>query len=91
MTLIEILSMNLRYYRKVYHVSQEQFAEIIGTSLSYLNRIERRKPDIKFSTVEKFAKNLNKYDSNLKITASDLLTYNEKHKTDFARIDEIHK
>ncbi len=41
MKLIEILSINLKYYRMQYNLSQEKFAEILGTSLSYLNQIEK--------------------------------------------------
>ena len=37
MKLIEILSINLKYYRMHYNLSQEKFAEVLGTSLSYLN------------------------------------------------------
>ena len=41
----EILSMNLKYYRQKYNLSQEKFAEVIGTNLVYLNQMEncRRK------------------------------------------------
>ena len=38
MKLIEILAINLRYYRMKHNLSQEKFAEILGTSLSYLNQ-----------------------------------------------------
>lgn len=36
----EILSINLKFYRKKYNLSQEKFADILGTTLSYLNQIE---------------------------------------------------
>ena len=47
----EILSINLRYYRKKYNLSQEKFAEVIGTSLSHLNKMEQQKVDVKLSTL----------------------------------------
>lgn len=68
MKLIEILSINLKYYRMQYNLSQEKFAEILGTSLSYLNQIENLKVNVRLATVDKFADNLKKYDSKLKIT-----------------------
>ena len=88
MNLKEILSVNLRYYRKKYDLSQEKFAEILGTSLSHLNRIEQNKIDVKASSIDKYTDKLNKYDKNLKITSEDLVTYKEERKTNFNRIDE---
>lgn len=84
----EILSMNLKYYRKKYNLSQEKFAEKLGSNLVYLNQIEncKRKPTI--DMLEKMANNLNNYDNNLNITASDLIRYNPKHITNYSRIDE---
>ena len=40
MRLCESLAINLKYFRLKYHLSQEKFAEILGTTLSYLNQIE---------------------------------------------------
>lgn len=88
MRICDILVINLKYYRKKYNLSQEKFAEIIGTSLSYLNQIENKKVDVKSSTIDKFARNLNKYDSKLQITSEDLVTYDEKRLTNYSRIDE---
>lgn len=88
MRICDILVVNLKYYRKKYNLSQEKFAEIIGTSLSYLNQIENKKVDVKSSTIDKFARNLNKYDSKLQITSEDLVTYDEKRLTNYSRIDE---
>lgn len=84
----QILSMNLKYYRQKYNLSQEKFAEIIGSNLVYLNQMEncKRKPTI--DMLDKIKDNLNKYDKTLNLASSDLITYNTKHKTDYARIDE---
>ena len=87
MKLIEILSINLKYYRMQYNLSQEKFAEVLGTSLSYLNQIENLKVNVRLATVDKFADNLKKYDSKLKITSEDLVTYDEKRLTNYSRID----
>ena len=88
MKLIEILSINLKYYRMQYNLSQEKFAEVLGTSLSYLNQIENLKVNVRLATVDKFADNLKKYDSKSKIAATDFLTYNKEHITNYLRVDE---
>lgn len=88
MKLCEILAINLKYYRKKYNLSQEKFAEVLGTTLSYLNQIENNKVDVKSSTIDKFAKNINDYDKKAKITSEDLVTYTKEHITNFSRIDE---
>ena len=88
MKLIEILSINLKYYRKLYNLSQENFAEILGTSLPYLNQIENLKVNVRLATVDKFAENLREYDSKTKISSTDFLTYRKDHITNYSRIDE---
>ena len=62
MELTDILSINLRYYRKKYNLSQEKFAEVLGTSLSHLNKIEQKKIDVKLSTIKKYNDRLKKFD-----------------------------
>ena len=88
MKIRDVLAINLKYYRKKLNLPQEKFAEIIGTSLSYLNQIENRKVDVRTSTIDKFAENINKYDKKLKITSLDLVNYDESKKTNYTRIDE---
>lgn len=88
MKIVNNLSDNLRYYRKKYNLSQEKFAEVLGTSLSHLNKLENKKVDIKASTIEKYASKLNKYDNNLSIDGEDLLTYHKNRITSYNRIDE---
>lgn len=91
MKLCENLAINLKYYRKKYNLSQEKFAEILGTSLSYLNQIENVKVDVKTSTIDKFARNLNIYDKKIKIKPEDLVTYRKDQITNYSRIDEVSK
>ena len=88
MRLCESLAINLKYYRKKYNLSQEKFAEVLGTTLSYLNQIENGKVDVKCSTIDKFASNINKYDKKVKLKSEDLVIYNKAHITHFSRIDE---
>ena len=88
MELSDILSINLRYYRKKYNLSQEKFAEILGTSLSHLNKVEQKKIDVKLSSIKKYTDRIRKYDKSLKIENNDLLTYYKDRETSFNRIDE---
>jgi len=88
MKIRDVLSINLKYYRKILNLPQEKFADIIGTSLSYLNQIENKKVDVRTSTIDKFAKNLNNYNKALNITSLDLVKYDERRITNYSRIDE---
>ena len=87
MNLKEILSINLRYYRKKYNLSQEKFAEVIGTSLSHLNKMEQQKVDVKLSTITKYADNLSKF-ANVLIEPIDFLNNDKSRITNYSRIDE---
>ena len=88
MKIRDILAINLKYYRKVLNLPQEKFAEVIGTSLSYLNQIENKRVDVRSSTIDKFANNLNNYNKKLTISSLDLVTYDENRITNYTRIDE---
>ena len=87
MNLMEILSINLRCYRKKYNLSQEKFAEVIGTSLSHLNKMEQQKVDVKLSTITKYADNLSKF-ANVLIEPIDFLNNDKSRITNYSRIDE---
>ncbi len=85
----EILFINLKYYRKVYNLSQEQFAEKVGSNLTYINDLEnyKRKPTI--DMLDKITDGINKnIDTKINITSSDLIKYNKSHVTNYKRIDE---
>ena len=88
MELSDILSINLRYYRKKYNLSQEKFAEVLGTSLSHLNKVEQKKIDVKLSSIKKYTDKIKQYDKSLNIESNDLLTYYKDRETSFNRIDE---
>lgn len=87
MNLSELLSINLRYYRKLYNLSQERFAEAIGTSLSHLNKMEQQKVDVKLSTITKYASNLSKF-AKTNIEPIDFLSSDKSRITHYLRIDE---
>lgn len=77
----DILAINLKYYRYKNKLSQEKLAEMLGSTLPYINQLEngRRKPTLEL--LDKFAKKLN-------TTSADLITYNEDHFVMAKRIDE---
>ena len=87
MNLKEILSINLRYYRKKYNLSQEKFAEVIGTSLSHLNKMEQGKVDVKLSIITKYADNLSKF-AKVMIEPIDFFNNDKSRITNYSRIDE---
>lgn len=84
----KILSINLKYYRQYFNLSQEKFAEKIGSNLVYINQLENCKRKPTTDMLDKLANGINKLDKSLNITASDLLKYDPRHKTNFNRIDE---
>lgn len=88
MELSDIFSINLRYYRKKYNLSQEKFAEVLGTSLSHLNKVDQKKIDVKLSSIKKYTDRIRKYNKSLRIDSNDLLIYCKDRETRFNRIDE---
>ena len=84
----KILSMNLKFYRQYFNLSQEKFAEKIGSNLVYINQLENCKRKPTTDMLDKLANGINKLDKSLNITASDLLKFDPNHKTNFNRIDE---
>lgn len=77
----EILAINLKYYRYQRKMSQEKFAELLGSTLPYINQLEngRRKPTLEL---------LDKYSAILGVTSAELITYNIKHNVIAKHIDE---
>ena len=77
----DILAINLKYYRYKNNLSQEKFAEMLGSTLPYIKQLEngRRKPTLAL---------LDKYATKLNVTSADLITYNEEHFIVAKRIDE---
>ena len=76
----EIFAINLKYYRYKLDLSQEKFAEKLGSTLSYINQLEnaRRKPTLEL---------VDRFSDILGIEASELLTYNPKHVIEKIRVD----
>ena len=80
----DILAINLKYYRYQHNLSQEKFAEMLNSTLPYINQLEngKRKPTLEL---------LDKFASKLNVTSADLITYNENHLIVANRIDERNK
>lgn len=85
----QILSINLKYYRLKYKLSQEKLAEVVGSSLAYIGQMEKGKRNPSMDMLDKIANGMN---NNLKpcpdITSSDLIKYDKNHLTSFSRVDE---
>ena len=77
----DILAINLKYYRYKNKLSQEKFAEMLGSTLPYINQLENGRRKQTLELLDKFAKKLN-------TTSADLITYNEDHFVMAKRIDE---
>ena len=80
MSSIEIFAINLKYYRYKLNLSQEKFAEKLGSTLSYINQLENAKRKPTLDLIDKFADILG-------TNTSTLLTYNSKHIIDKIRVD----
>ncbi len=54
-TLLEILSANLREYRRIRGFSQEELAEMCGLHRTYVGSVERQERNVTLSTLEALA------------------------------------
>lgn len=98
MTARENLSMNLRYYRKIFNLSQEKFGEMIGSNLKYINELENCKRNLRIDMLDKISSGLNKALKTEKsirdklgcdvITSDMLIRYQKSNETFYKRIDE---
>ncbi|HGM7289790.1 TPA: helix-turn-helix domain-containing protein [Serratia marcescens] len=59
MNIKEILSENVRSYRNINNLSQEQLAEICGLHRTYIGSVERKERNVTLSTLIILAKALN--------------------------------
>ena len=77
--LLEIFSLNLKYYRKAAGLTQLELAKITGCAHNFINDIENRKKGASFETVENIAKALNVEPFFFFINPKDRF-YGENHK-----------
>ena len=54
----EILSMNIKYYRQKYNLSQEDFAEVLKTTPTYVSGLENAKRNTRIDYVDHIANTL---------------------------------
>ena len=76
----EIIGINLKYYRYKLGLSQEKFAEKLGSTLPYINQLEnaRRKPTLEL---------LDKFSNILGVNSCTLIKYDKKHIIKKVRVD----
>ena len=72
MKLRNIVGMNLRYYRFLFVITQEQFYEDANLNYKYLSRIENGKVNMTVDFIDSIANKLN-------LSTSDLITYKSSH------------
>ena len=77
----DILAINLKYYRYQRNLSQEKYAELLGSTLPYINQLENGKRNPTLELLDKFSDVLG-------VTSADLITYNKQHYIIAKRIDE---
>lgn len=65
----KVLAINLKYYRHENNLSQEELADSLKASLTYINNLENSKRNPSLKTVDKIVSYFN-------ITTAQLLTYN---------------
>ena len=92
------LAINLRFYRKVFNLSQEKFGELIGSNLKYINELENCKRNLRIDMLDKISLGITNALSKNKhacdvlgckvVTSSMLIDYFKEHETDYKRIDE---
>lgn len=73
MAIKEILAENVREYRHINNLSQEQLAEISGLHRTYIGSVERKERNVTLSTLIFLSKALN-------VSVPDLLTKQESKK-----------
>ena len=76
----DILAINLKYYRYQLNFSQEKFAEMLNSTLPYINQLEKGKRKPTLELLDKLAEKLG-------VTSAELITYNESHIIYNKRID----
>jgi len=68
----QILAINIRKFRELYNVSQEEFAELCGLHRTYISDVERCSRNISIDNIERIANAFH-------ISASDLLRENNEN------------
>lgn len=80
----EIFAINLKYYRYQRNLSQEKYAELLHSTLPYINQLENGKRNPTCDLLDKFS-------AILGVSSAELITYNKKHYIIAKRIDESNR
>ena len=83
----EAFAINLKYYRYLAKLSQDDFAAEIGTNLIYECELENCKRNPSFAELDKISQNLSRLIKK-DISSCELITYNPKRIINSKRIDE---
>jgi len=84
----ENLANNLKYYRYKLDLSQEKYAELLGTSLRYISHLELMKRNPSLQILDKFSLQLRKALKDNSITSADLITFHPERITKKKRVNE---
>ena len=77
----KILAINLKYYRHKNKLSQEKLSDLLGSSLTYINQLEKELRNPSIDMIDRISKAF-------KITSAELLTYNKDHIINLTRVDQ---
>lgn len=82
------LADNLKYFRYKLNLSQEKYAELLGTSLRYISHLELMKRNPSLQILDKFSSQLRKALNDDSITSADLITFHPERTITKKRINE---
>ena len=84
MTARENLSINLRYYRKIFNLSQEKFGEMVGS----IDMLDKLADGLNKALNNENASSIRKELGYNEVTSDMLIKYQESNITNYKRIDE---
>lgn len=84
----ENLANNLKYYRYKLDLSQEKYAELLGTSLRYISHLELMKRNPSLQLLDRFSAQLRKIFKDNSITSANLISYHPERTIYKKRVDE---
>ena len=73
----DILAINMKYFRYESNLSQEKFAEALGTNLLYEYQLEKGKRNPSLKMLDKISNNISKL-LNYTVTSADLISYDKE-------------
>lgn len=77
----KILAINLKYYRHKNKLSQEKLSDLLSSSLTYINQLEKELRNPSIDMIDRIAKAF-------KISSAELLTFNRDYIINANRVDQ---